>query len=95
MEKMEDLCKSVKSWGIEKYYIMPFPDWKGVDEYRDPVDPTLLSSNSASVFMEVKRLLHSCVERTVILTVINQDTNKVLGDESNETVKLHRLESIT
>ena len=58
MEKMEDLYKSVKSWGIEKYYIMPFPDWKGVDEYRDPVDTTLLSSNFVAVFPKVAILLN-------------------------------------
>ena len=58
MEKMEDLYKSIKSWGIEKYSIMPFPEWKGVDEYRDPVDPTLLSSNFVAVFPKVAILLN-------------------------------------
>ena len=40
-------------------------------------------------------LLNSRVEWTMILNYITQDNNKVLGDESNETVKFHRLESIT
>ena len=40
----------------------------------------------------MESLLNSRVERTVIVNEINQDKNKVLGDEINETVKLHRLE---
>ena len=27
-----------------------FPSWKGVDEYRDPVDPTSLAANFAAFF---------------------------------------------
>ena len=70
---------------------MPFPDWKGVDEYRYPVDPHPLSSNFAEVFPEVASLLNVRVKRTVILNDITQDNNKVLEDKSNKNVKFHRL----
>ena len=83
---------SVRSWSTEEEYDIPFPYWKGVDEYRDPVEPNSLSANFAAVFPEFSSLLNSRVERTVILSYINQDNNKVLGDKSNKTVKLHRLE---
>ena len=46
------------------------------------------------MFTEVASLLNSRVERTVILSDITQDDNKVLGDDINETVKFHRLERI-
>ena len=39
-------------------------------------------------------LLHSRVEKIVILNDITQDNNKVLEEESNETAKFHRLENI-
>ena len=39
LENMEALYASVRSWGTEEEYIIPFTDWNGVDEYRDPVDP--------------------------------------------------------
>ena len=42
--------------------------------------------------MEVASLLNYFVERTVILNDITQENNKVLGEESNKNVKLHRLE---
>ena len=41
--------------------------------------------------MEVASLLNYRVERTVIINDITQDNNKVLGDESNKTVKFQRL----
>ena len=91
---MEALYISVRSWGMEEEGDIPFPSWKGVDEYQDPVDPTSLSSKFVVVFLEMASLVNSCVERTVILNDINQDNNKVLGDKSNETFKFHRLERI-
>ena len=91
-ENMGDLYASVRSWGMEEEYDIPFPDWKGVDEYRDPVDPNSLSAKFAAVFPELASLLNSRVERLLILNEINQDKNKVLRDKSNETVNFHRLE---
>ena len=91
-EKIEALYTSIRSRGTEGEDGIPFPSWKGVAEYRDPVDSTSLSANFADEFPEVESLLNSRVERTVIVNEINQDKNKVLGDEINETVKLHRLE---
>ena len=69
-EKMEYLSAPIQSWGTEEEGYIPFQSWKGVDEYRYPVDPTSLSANFASVFPEVESLLNSCVERTVILNNI-------------------------
>ena len=37
-------------------------------------------------------LLNFRVERTVIQNGITQEKNKLLGDESNETVKFHSME---
>ena len=37
---MEALYESVRSWGREEEYEIPFPSWNGVDDYQDPVDPT-------------------------------------------------------
>ena len=71
-EKIEDLYASVRSWSTEEEYDIPFPYWKGVDEYRDPVEPNSLSANFAAVFPEVSSLLNSRVERTVILNDITQ-----------------------
>ena len=62
---MGALYASLRSWGMEEEGVIPFPDWKGVDEYRDPVDPKSLSSNFAVVFTEVASLLNYHVERTV------------------------------
>ena len=45
-----------------------------------------------AVFPEVASLLNYRVERTVILNDIIQDNNKVLGYDSNKTVKFHILE---
>ena len=36
-EKMEAFYASVQSWGTEEEDNIPFPSWKGVDEYQDPV----------------------------------------------------------
>ena len=55
-----------------------FTYWKRVDEYRYPVDPTLLSENFVAVFMNVASLLNYCVKQIVILNEIIQDNNKVL-----------------
>ena len=44
------------------------------------------------MFLEVESLLNYRVERTVILNETTKEKNKVLGDDTNETVKLHRPE---
>ena len=36
-ENMEGLYASIRSWGTEEKYKIPFPLWKVVDEYRYPV----------------------------------------------------------
>ena len=89
---MEALYASVRSWGMKEEDGIPFPEWKGVDEYWDPVDPETLSTNFPDLFPEVSRLLNSCVERRVVLNDITQDKNKVLCDESSKNVNLHRPE---
>ena len=71
---------------------IPLPSWKGVNEYQDPVDPTSLSANFRAVFPEAKILLIYQVECTVILNDTTQDNKKFLRNESNKTVKFHRLE---
>ena len=48
-EKIEDLYASVQSWGSEQEGNLPFPSWKGVDEYQYPVDLTSLSANFVAV----------------------------------------------
>ena len=73
---------------------IPFLGLKGFDEYRDPVEPTSLSSNFAAVILELASLINSRVERTFILNEITQDNNKVPEDNINETIKFHRLERI-
>ena len=57
-ENMKALYKSVWSWGTEEEDKITFPDWKGVDDYRDFVDPNSLYVNFAAVFPEVARLLN-------------------------------------
>ena len=89
---MEALYESVRSWVREEDDNISFPSWKGVDEYRDPVDPTSLSAKFMAVFPEVASLLNSCVEWKVILDDITQDKNKVLGYGSKKNFKLCRLE---
>ena len=91
-ENMEALYASVRSWGTEEEDDIPFPSWKRVEKYREPVDPTSLSSKLVAVFLEVASLLNYCLERTVILNETTQDKNKVLGDKSNKTIKFHRME---
>ena len=76
---MKALYASLQSWGTEEEDNTNLPSWKGVDEYRDPVDTTSLSSNFASVLLEVASLPNYRVELTVILNDITQDNNKVLG----------------
>ena len=39
-KNMEALYESVRSWDTEEENDIPFPSWKGVDECRDPVEPT-------------------------------------------------------
>ena len=89
---METLYASVWSWVTEEEIDIPFRYRKGVDEYQDPVYPTSLSAKFVAVFQEVTSLLNSRVKHTVILNDIHQDNNKVLGEKSNKTFKLHRLE---
>ena len=57
-EKTEALYESVRSWGMEEEDNINFTDWKGVDEYRDTVDPTSLLYNSAVMFTEVASLIN-------------------------------------
>ena len=78
LENMEALYASIRSWGMEEEGNIPFPSWKGVDEYRDPVDPTSLSANFAAVFLEVESILNSCVEWKVILNAITHENNQIL-----------------
>ena len=60
LENMEALYASIWSWGTEEEDNTPFPDWKGVEEYWDPVDPKLLSVNFTALFTEVASILNSC-----------------------------------
>ena len=60
-EKMEALYAYVRSWGTEEESAITFTSWKGVDEYRYPVEPTSSSANFALVFTEVGSLLNSCI----------------------------------
>ena len=87
LERREDLYESIRSWGTEEGYGIPFPYCKVYDEYQESVEPTSLSAKFAAVFMEVESLLNYCVEQTVILNYIIQENNKVLGDGSKETLK--------
>ena len=80
---MEALYASVWSWGKEEDDNIPFPSWKGVAEYWEPVYPNSLTANFTYVFTEVASLLSSCVELTVILNDITQENNNVLGYKSN------------
>ena len=89
---MEALYESIWSWVTEEDYIIPFTDWKVVDEYHDTVYPTSLSDNFKAVLLEAEILLNYCVERTVMLNDITQNNNKVLKSERNKTVKLHKPE---
>ena len=75
---MKALYASLQSWGTEEEDNTNLPSWKGVDEYRDPVDPTSLSDTFEAVFLEVESLLNYSVEWTVILNDITQDNNKDL-----------------
>ena len=79
---------------MEEENSINLPYWKGIDEYQDSIYPNSLSANSAAVFLEVESLLNYHVERTVIINDTTQDNNKVLWDESNKTVKFHRLDRI-
>ena len=90
--KIWKLYISVRSWGTEEVGNAYLPSWKEVVGYRYPVDTTSLLYNFAAVLPEVASLLNSHVERTLILNETTQYNNKVLEDESNETVKFHRPE---
>ena len=57
-ENMEASYASVRSWDREEEDDAPFPDWKGFGEYLEPVDPTPLSSNFASVLKYIQSLLN-------------------------------------
>ena len=58
-ENIEALYASEWSWGIEEEDGTHFPDWKGVDDYWDPVDPNYLSVQFVAVLLEVVSLLNS------------------------------------
>ena len=88
-DKMEALYASVRSWGTEEEYTIPFPDQKGVGEYWDHLDTNLLSANLVAVFLDMTSLLNSHVEITVIQNYITQDNNKLMEDESNKTAKFN------
>ena len=49
---------SVWSQGMEEQVDLTFLKWKGVDEERDPVDPTSLSANFVAQFPEAEILLN-------------------------------------
>ena len=59
---------------------------------RIPVDPNSLPSNCVAVFPELAIILNPLVEQIVVLNYTTQDNKRVLEDESNKIVKLHRLE---
>ena len=42
---------------MEEEEDITFTDWKGVDDYRDPIDPTLLSANFVVVLSEMARII--------------------------------------
>ena len=54
-ENMEALYASLQSWGDEEEYDIY---WKGVDEYREPVEHNSLSENFVAVFLEAESLLN-------------------------------------
>ena len=58
LENIEALYASVRSRSTEEEDIIIFPYCKGVDDYRDSVDPTSLSANFADVFTDVATLLN-------------------------------------
>ena len=62
---MEDLYASVRYWGTEEEDDIHFPDWKGVDDYRDSVDPKSLSANFAAQTYLIHRL--KCTLATKIM----------------------------
>ena len=92
---MEALYASIQSWGMREEDIIPFTYWKGVYDCRNPVSPNSLSAKFVTMSPEVAILINSHVEQTVILNEITQDNNKVPEEESNKTVKFHRLGRIT
>ena len=71
----------VRSWVTEEYNNIHFPSWKGVDDYQDPFDPSLLSANFLAVFLEVPSVINYHLEWSVILNDITQNNNKVLRDD--------------
>ena len=58
LENMGALYSSVCSWDTEEEGDINFPSWKGVDEYQDPLEPTLLSAYFADVFPELECLMN-------------------------------------
>ena len=45
LEMMESFNASKQSWDTEEEDNTPFTYWKGIDEYRDPIDSTSLTAN--------------------------------------------------
>ena len=83
-EKIEALYAHVRSWGAKEENDIHFPEWRVVNQYRDPIGPTSISSNFAAVFTEVASLLNSLMKRTVILHDITQYSNKVPGRQEQK-----------
>ena len=57
-ENVEALYASIQSWGTEEEDEISSTDWKVVDKYRDPVEPTSPLANFAAVLPETKILLN-------------------------------------
>ena len=58
---MEYLYGSIWSWGNEEDYNIHSPYWKEVDEYRDPIDPALLSEKIGFVTRGVNPPKFHCI----------------------------------
>ena len=75
---MKAIYSLVRSWDMKEYYYIIFPDWKGVDEYQDPIYSTSLSDISAAVSPKVENLINPHVEWSDIINDITQKINRVI-----------------
>ena len=91
-ESMAALYASVRTSEEDEVGFISYPEWKGVEEYHDPIDPSSLSANFADIFPDVSKLLNMRTERAILFNDITQDNNKVLEDENTEMVQFHALE---
>ena len=57
-ENMESLYAYVWAWCMEEEDNINLPYWNVVDEYLNPVEPTLLSANLEAVILEAASLLN-------------------------------------